>query len=61
VALVLVDRWGLHYCDAQIWATAALNRVPIVLSEDFAHGLELGPVRFLDPFREGFDPAELGV
>ena len=60
-ALEAMDHWGLHYYDAQIWATAALNRVPIVLSEDFEHGLELGPVRFLDPFSEEFDVAELGA
>jgi predicted nucleic acid-binding protein len=54
-ALEATDRWGLHYYDAQIWATAALNRVPIVLSEDFGHGLKLGPVLFLDPFAKDFD------
>ena len=60
-ALGAADRWGLHFYDAQIWATAALNNVPVVLSEDFEHGLQLGPVRFLDPFDEGFDVAELDV
>lgn len=27
-----------NYWDAQIWATARLNQIPIVLSEDFSHG-----------------------
>jgi predicted nucleic acid-binding protein len=49
-ALEAADRWQLHYYDAQIWATAALNGVPVVLSEDFEDGLQLGPVRFVDPF-----------
>ena len=38
------------YYDAQIWATARLNQVPLVLSEDFPHGSVLEGVRFLNPF-----------
>lgn len=52
-------RWQLAYYDAQIWASAALAGVPTVLSEDFADGLTLGPVRFRNPFTEGFDAAAL--
>ncbi len=58
-ALDAVVRWRLDYYDAQIWATAALNSIPVVLSEDFADGLVLGPVRFLDPFAEDSDLALL--
>jgi predicted nucleic acid-binding protein len=54
-ALEAQERWGLSYWDAQIWAAAALADVPVVVSEDFADGLELGGVRFADPFAEGFD------
>ncbi len=54
-ALAARARWGLDYYDAQIWASAALAGVPVVLSQDFADGLELGPVRFVDPFASGFD------
>lgn len=42
------------YYDAQIWATAKLHRVPIVLSEDFSTGATVEGVTFLDPFREDF-------
>ena len=28
----------LSYFDAQVWATARLNQVPVVFSEDFRHG-----------------------
>lgn len=54
-ALEARERWGLSYYDAQIWASAALAGVPVVLSEDFTDGLVLGPVRFVDPFAQGFD------
>lgn len=52
-------RWQLAFYDAQIWAAAALAGVPVVLSEDFADGLKLGPVRFVNPFAEGFDLQEV--
>lgn len=58
-ALEARERWQLSYYGAQIWASAALEGIPVVLSEDFADGLELGPVRFVNPFREGFDVASL--
>lgn len=40
----------LPYYDAQIWASARLNQVPVVFSEDFNPGLLEG-VRFVNPFR----------
>jgi len=44
----------LNYWDAQVWAAARLNQVPIVLSEDFSHGAEIDGVRFVNPFVENF-------
>jgi predicted nucleic acid-binding protein len=44
----------LAYYDAQIWATARLNQIPLVLSEDFSGGAMLEGVRFVNPFAEGF-------
>jgi predicted nucleic acid-binding protein len=41
---------ALPYYDAQIWASARLNQVPYVFSEDFQDGLFLEGVRFLNPF-----------
>ncbi|MGE5508250.1 MAG: PIN domain-containing protein [Chitinophagales bacterium] len=46
------------FWDAQIWATAKLNQIPLVLSEDFRDGAFVEGVRFLNPFREGFDPVQ---
>ncbi len=43
---------GLSYYDAQIWAVARLNQVPVVLSEDFSAGQALDGVRFINPFSE---------
>ncbi len=58
-ALRARDLWGLEYFDAQIWAAAALDGVPVVVSEDFAAGTALGGVTFVDPFADDFDPASL--
>lgn len=44
----------LAYWDAQIWATARLNQVPTVFSEDFRPGTTLEGVRFVDPFVADF-------
>lgn len=44
-----------NYWDAQIWATARLNQIPIVLSEDFSHGHFVDGVRFINPFAPGVE------
>ena len=44
----------MSYYDAQLWATARLNQVPIIFSEDFAAGSVVEGVRFVNPFAEGF-------
>ena len=41
------------YYDAQIWATARLNQVPTIFSEDFGAGSILEGVRFVNPFSPG--------
>src|SRR4030065_1519667 len=38
----------LSYYDAQVWATARLNQVPVVFSEDVRGGSILGGVRLGD-------------
>lgn len=49
----------LSFWDAQIWATARLNGVPLILSEDFSDGLFLVGVRFRNPFHLSFDLASI--
>lgn len=44
-------RHQLPFWDAQIWATAKVNQVPRVLSEDFQHGRRIEGVEFLNPFK----------
>lgn len=44
----------LPYYDAQIWATARLNQIPVLFSEDFNSGSTLEGIRFVNPFAAGF-------
>jgi predicted nucleic acid-binding protein len=44
----------LAYWDAQLWASAKLNQVPVMFSEDFNVGQLLEGVLFVNPFAEKF-------
>jgi predicted nucleic acid-binding protein len=44
----------LSYYDAQVWATARLNQLSVVFSEDFRDGSILEGVRFVNPFSPKF-------
>jgi predicted nucleic acid-binding protein len=54
-----VDQHGLSYWDAQIWATARLNQIDVILTEDFSEGRVLEGVTFRNPFLRGFTPTAL--
>jgi predicted nucleic acid-binding protein len=54
-----VEAYSLSYYDAQVWAVAKLNQVPVVLSEDFNVGTTLEGVLFLNPLESDFDLSEL--
>jgi len=45
-----VREYRMSYYDAQIWATAKLNQVPTIFTEDFTHGRVVETVRFINPF-----------
>lgn len=60
-AIRATRRHRLHYWDAQLWATARLNAIDTILTEDFEDGRVLEGVRFVDPFAEGFSLGQLGV
>jgi len=45
---------SLAYYDAQIWAAARLNQIPVVFSEDFNSGSTLEGVQFVSPFATDF-------
>lgn len=44
----------LSLWDAQIWAAARLNQIPVILSEDFRRDAILEGIRVVDPFRPDF-------
>jgi predicted nucleic acid-binding protein len=50
-----VRDFSLSYYDAQIWACAKLNQIPVIFSEDFQDGQTLEGVRFVNPFLETFE------
>ncbi len=50
-----VHVFRLAYWDAQIWATARLNQIPVIFSEDFAKDVSLDGVRIVNPFAPNFD------
>ena len=50
-----VRDYQLSYYDAQIWATARLNQIAVVFSEDFNVGATLEGVKFINPFAPDFD------
>jgi predicted nucleic acid-binding protein len=43
--------YQMSYWDAQVWATAKLNQIPIVFSEDFQEGRMLEGVLFKNPLQ----------
>jgi predicted nucleic acid-binding protein len=47
--------YKLPYWDAQLWATARLNQVPGIFTEDFSPGEVLDGVRFVNPFSSSFN------
>ena len=51
------QRHGLSYYDAQIWATARLNQIPTIFTEDFEHGRRIEGVQFLNPLTPDFNLA----
>lgn len=46
-----VQTHSFSYWDSLIWATARLNQVAVIASEDFAHGSFIEGIRFLDPLQ----------
>ena len=46
--------YSMAYYDAQIWASARLNQVPLIFSEEFSDGQTLEGVRLINPFTEDF-------
>jgi len=49
-ALRGTEQHRMSYWDALIWATAKLNQIQTILSEDFQDGRAVEGVRFVNPF-----------
>jgi len=47
------------FWDAQIWATARLNQISVVFSEDFSVGASVEGIRFTNPFGPEFRLREI--
>lgn len=45
-----VCNYQMSFWDAQIWAAARLNQIPVIYSEDFNVGAALEGVNFINPF-----------
>lgn len=45
-----VREHGLSYWDAQVWASAKLNQIPIILTEDMPSAGVIEGIRFINPF-----------
>ncbi len=56
-----VRDYQFSFWDAQIWASARLNQVEIVFSEDFSPGAVVEGVRFVNPFAPDFRLEEWGM
>jgi predicted nucleic acid-binding protein len=50
-----VRTYQMAYWDAQIWAAAKMNQIPVVFSEDFGDAVIIEGVRFVNPFSAGFN------
>jgi predicted nucleic acid-binding protein len=55
-----VKTYTMSYWDAQIWASARLNQIPLIFTEDFNVGAVIEGVRFVNPFEEGFNLEGIG-
>lgn len=49
-----VREYQFSFWDAQIWATARLNQITVVFSEDFNVGATIEGVTFANPFADDF-------
>ena len=56
-----VRDYQFSFWDAQLWAVARLNNVPVIFSQDFNPGSVVEGVRFVNPFADDFRAEEWGL
>lgn len=44
--------YQFSFWDAQIWATAKLNQIPVIYSEDFATNATIDGIKFINPLAD---------
>jgi predicted nucleic acid-binding protein len=49
-----VRDYQLSFWDSQLWASAKLNQIPTIFSEDFRSGSVIENVKFINPFQTDF-------
>ena len=54
-AMRAVSQYQLSYWDAQVWASAKLNQVPFIISEDVPGQNPLETITYLNPFVTDFN------
>ncbi len=60
-AVRATSRYNMRIFDAHVWATARLNGIDIILSEDAQSQPVIEGVRYVDPFRPSFKLAHIGL
>jgi len=50
---------NFSFWDSQIWATAKLNQIPTILTEDFSDGAIIEGIKFVNPFSKNFELKKL--
>jgi len=58
-AIRAVSQYQMSYWDAQVWASAKLNQVPFIISEDVPAQNPLEAVTYLNPFVTDFNINEI--
>ncbi len=54
-----VRDYQINFWDAQLWAAAKMNSIPVILSEDFNTGAIIEGVTFINPFAASFQITEI--
>ncbi|RME89032.1 MAG: PIN domain-containing protein [Planctomycetota bacterium] len=55
-----VRDYKLSFWDSQIWATAKMNQISVVFSEDFSEGSTIEGVEFINPLSKDFSIEDWG-
>ncbi len=60
-ALRAASTYRMNIYDAQMWAVARTCDIPILLTEDLQSQAEIEGVRYVNPFSDSFELADIGL